>query len=113
MGIPTLTSHLSPHAIPIILGCSNHPNCPIHSHPSYQSKTNIIIDGPSFAYAIYKKLIINKSGSFNALEKVPSYHEIGEATLELLNGLERGGVVMYVELDFLKLKVLLLVFGTD
>lgn len=88
MGIPRLTAYLSPFAVTTILGrgeCDE--GCP-------HTNAKIIIDGPCFAYHVYHQLLAGANGDVDHFNAVPSYRELGEAALQLLQGLERGGVVM-------------------
>lgn len=94
MGIPRLTSYLSPYAKPTILGCQKK-DCPMHSFSIDCSRSRVILDGPAFAYTIYGRLIAGKADYLGPLAAVPSYDEVGKAALAFLGELEKCGVVMY------------------
>lgn len=69
------------------LGCDRHP-------PFNGQRIKAVIDGPSFAYCIYHRLIREKPDWLTAVEIVPSYDEVGKGALAFLNELESYGVVM-------------------
>ena len=97
MGIPRLASHLQPYAIPVTLGC-NDPGCKIHPDISSSvpfANQRFIIDGPSAAFFIYYKILAQKSHSLNALDAIPSYHELGNAIVVFFDELKTRGVEMY------------------
>lgn len=92
MGVPGLSKVLETYAVFTTigckaLGCERHP-----PHSSQRSK--IVIDGPSFAYCIYHRLIREKPDWLTAVEIMPSYDEVGNGALAFLNELESYGVVM-------------------
>lgn len=99
MGIPRLTTYLSPYAVPTILGCESQ-RCPNHPRGLEQSNSKIIIDGPSFAFEVYDRLITNKPSVLDILGAIPSYHEIGKAVLSFLEELEGCGLIMYASYAF-------------
>ena len=90
MGIPRLTSHLSPYAISTILGCEK-PDCNTHQTRTWQNDNKIIVDGPSFAYEIYNRIVVSET---DALDAIPTYDEIGKTAVCFLNELERCGLIM-------------------
>jgi hypothetical protein len=93
MGIPRLLGHLQTFAVPKILGCKTS-GCNEH-----QTHQNIIIDGPSLAFYIYYRILAHRSSSTNPVDAVPSYDELGQATLIFLDELRRHGAVMYDEIS--------------
>ena len=94
MGIPRLTSYLSPYAVSTVLGCQK-PGCLQHRLDDTDQSNEVIIDGPSFAYTIYERLIKNKPSYLDALGALPSYHETGLAFVWFLAELEKCGIIMY------------------
>ncbi len=93
MGIPRLTSHIQPYLIPTVLGCSTSNS---KSHPNSQNgPEKLIIDGPGLAYYLYYRLLAHKPDSLNSLDAVPSYDELGKATLIFLDELQAHHVTMY------------------
>ena len=90
MGIKGLSKDLESYAIPTTLGCKA-PGCENHrkGQPS-----RIVIDGPSFAYCIYQRLVRGKPEWLTAVESIASYHELGTGALAFLDELESYGVVM-------------------
>lgn len=93
MGIPYLTSNLSNYAIPTILGC-NEEDCATHLPGNNGFRTRVVVDGPSFAYAMYDRLVTNKP-DLDAFGVIPSYDEIGKAILSFLGELEKCNLIMY------------------
>jgi hypothetical protein len=89
MGILRLFSHVQTLAVSKTLGCKTS-GCEVH-----QLGQNIIIDGPSLAFYIYYRKVATRSPGTNPIDAIPSYHEIGEATLVFLRELRRHGAVMY------------------
>ena len=92
MGIPRLTSYLEPYSVPGLLGCDSFA-CPIHN-PQIHSSC-IIIDGPGLAYHIFYRILAHKPASWNAIDAMPTYQEIGELTVLYLQELEKRGVCLY------------------
>ena len=90
MGIPRLTSYLSPYAVLTILGCEK-PDYSTHQTRTGQDDNQIIIDGPSFAYEIYNRTVANR---VDALDTIPTYDEVGKTALQFLDELERCGLIM-------------------
>lgn len=91
MGIPGLTTHLKPYAVPTVVGCKT-PDCELHRSSNDSSATNIIIDGPSFAYAIYDRLLAHKPERLTGVEAMPSYDELGKGALAFLDELQSYGL---------------------
>ena len=93
MGIPRLTSFLSPYAVSTILS-SDSPTCPAPEESL--GKRKVVIDGPSFAYYVYHILLASIEGRSNANKWIlsPSYHDLGRVALAFLEKLEERGVVM-------------------
>ena len=90
MGISGLSKDLQSYAVPTILGCKTL-GCERHrkGQPS-----RIVIDGPSFAYCIYHRPVLEKSEWLTAVERIASYHELRNGALAFLDELESYGVVM-------------------
>ena len=93
MGVPRLATYLSPFAVLTVLGCERK-DCERHPRDT-NCTSHVIIDGPSFAYVLYDRLITNKPTESDALSAIPSYSEIGKATLRILGELEKCGLIMY------------------
>lgn len=61
----------------------------------------IVIDGPGMAYYIYSRVLAYKSSLIESIDNVPSidvipsYNELGKATLFFLDELRSRGAVMY------------------
>ena len=92
MGVPGLPKALEAYAVSTIIGCKT-PGCERHlSHNSQRSQ--VVIDGPSFAYYIYHRQIRQMPDWLTAVEIMLSYDEVGNDALAFLNGLESYGVVM-------------------
>ena len=89
MGIPRMFSHLQTLAVPQTLGCKTS-GCGEHLNLQ-----NIIIDGPSLAFYINYRILAQRSSSINSLDAIPSYIELGLATIAFLNELRSYGAVMY------------------
>ncbi|KAM0806018.1 XPG domain containing-domain-containing protein [Usnea florida] len=90
MGISRLSKNLEPYAVPTILGCKAL-GCEKH-HKGQPSR--IVIDGPSFAYCIYHRLVVEKPEWLTAVESIASYHELRNGALAFLDELESYGVVI-------------------
>lgn len=89
MGIPRMFGHLQPLAVPQTLGCKTS-GCSEH-----QNGQNIIIDGPSLAFYINYRILAQRSSSTNPFDAIPSYTELGKATLAFLDELRKHGAGMY------------------
>lgn len=77
MGIPRLITYLEPYATPAELnGCK------------------VIIDGPGLAYHIYYRLLASKSRTDNAIYGAPSYRQLGESAVHLLDELQKRNVTV-------------------
>jgi hypothetical protein len=89
MGIRRLMSDLLPYATPAIIGQAAGPA------QDEASVTNIVIDGPSLAYFIYRKL-----ATYRALEagtgpaRLPTYAEVGKAYSFFLSELTSHGATV-------------------
>lgn len=94
MGIPRLTTQISPYGVPITYKKQAQGSLEVVA----ESAGDVIIDGPSFAYYIHKLCLTTKSNARNALEALPTYPELGETAVEWLRQLETFGLRMYVEL---------------
>ena len=94
MGIPGLSKPLKHYAVSTTAGCKT-PHCEEHKPADSDSTRNIMIDGPSFAYSIYHRLIIRKPEWLTAVEAMPSYEELGQGAVAFLNELEGYGLKMY------------------
>ena len=92
MGIRRLTSCLEPYSVPGLLGCRDLP-CPTHS-PQIHSNC-VIIDGPGLAYHVFYRILAHKPESWNALDAMPTYKEVGELTILWLRELRMHGVWVY------------------
>ena len=90
MGIRRLTTYLEPYATAATIGCSNS-TCSVHE----DGPTSMVIDGPGLAYHIFYRILAWKPASWHALDALPSYKEIGDATLLFLQELSKHGIVMY------------------
>lgn len=77
MGIPHLTTFLRPYAGSGTL-----------------AGRNAVIDGPGLAYHIYYLCLSRRPSARSPFEAVPTYEEIGKASLEWLNALQTSGVIM-------------------
>lgn len=94
MGIPRLSGHIRPYGVPTILSCSK-PDCRLHAQ-----NTKIVIDGPGLAHYIHFRLLEYKSsllkfdGDVPSIDIIPSYHELGHATLAFLDELSSRGALM-------------------
>ena len=92
MGIRRLTSCLEPYSVPVLLGSGNFLD-PSHS---LQIHSNcIIIDGPGLAYHIFYRILAFKPESWNILDALPTYKEIGELTIIFLRELRERGIWLY------------------
>lgn len=89
MGILRLFSHLHTLAIPRTLGCKTS-GCDEH-----RIRPKIIIDGPSLAFYINYRILAQRPSSMNPIDAIPSYTELGKATLAFLEELQRHGALMY------------------
>ena len=99
MGVPHLSTLLSPYAVLTSLGCERL-NCSTHHSGLRQrgDSDRLIIDGPSFVYEVYYRLLDRSTNDFpspNPLNAIPSYDEIGRSALSFLAALERCGLTMY------------------
>ena len=94
MGIPGLTRFLSPYALQTILGFEN-PEYPIHVSKDESQRRKVIIDGPALAHMVYRQMIASAPDQAKTLARIPTYDQIGERVLTLLQKLERYGVAMY------------------
>ena len=92
MGIPGLSKRLENYAVSTIIGCKTE-GCERHTFQTGQP-SRIVIDGPSFAFCIYYRLIQAKPEWLTALEIIPSYEEVGNGALAFLNELESYRVIM-------------------
>lgn len=76
--------------------CNEHPKNP-----------KIVIDGPGLAYYIYFRVLAYKSSCMEniaaipSIDVIPSYDELGKATLVFLDELRSRGAVMYILQPFL------------
>lgn len=87
-----MSKPLETYAVSTIVGCKT-PEC--ERHPSHNGRRiEIVVDGPSFAYCIYHRLIREKPDWLTAVEILPSYDEVGKGALAFLNEVESYGVVM-------------------
>ena len=91
MGIPRLTTQISPYGEPV--------TWTKQEQDATNHQGDVIIDGPSFAYYIHKLCLANKSNARNALEALPTYPELGEAAITWLKQIETFGFRMYVYLQ--------------
>lgn len=94
MGIPGLSKPLKPYAVATTVGCKTS-LCEEHKPAHSEWNRGIIIDGPSFAYSIYHRLIIQKPEWLTAVEAMPSYEELGQGAIAFLNELEDYGLKVY------------------
>ncbi len=92
MGVPGLSKALKPYSTPTTVGCKTD-GCTEH-RPQYDGRRAVIIDGPSFAYCIYQRVIAQKPEWLTAIEAIPSYDELGMGAIAFLHELERYGLVM-------------------
>lgn len=92
MGIPGMSKPLEAYATSTTIGCKT---LGCDRHPPFNGqRIKAVIDGPSFAYCIYHRLIREKPDWLTAVEIVPSYDEVGKGALAFLNELESYGVVI-------------------
>ena len=94
MGVPGLSKPLKPYAVSTTVGCKT-PLCEEHKPAHSESSRNIIIDGPSFAYSIYHRLIVQKPEWLTAVEAMPSYEELGQGAIAFLNEMVDYGLKVY------------------
>lgn len=94
MGIPGLSKPLKPYAVSTTVGCKTL-LCSEHKPAPSESSINIIIDGPSFAYSIYHRLIVQKPEWLTAVEAMPSYEELGQGAVAFLDEMEEYGLKVY------------------
>ena len=92
MGVPGLSKALKPYSTPNIVGCKN-VECYQHRLQN-DSKRAIIVDGPSFAYCIYRKITTQKPDWLRAIDTVPTYEELGIGAIAFLDELRYYGLVM-------------------
>ena len=92
MGIHGLSKVLETYAVSTTIGCKTL-GCERHP-PRNGQRSKIVIDGPSFAYCIYHRLIRGKPDWLTGVEIIPSYDEVGNGALAFLNELESDGAVM-------------------
>ena len=93
MGIPHLAQLLQPYAVSTVLGCKT-PACKKHKLQQGILEREIIIDGPGLAYHVYYKILAHKPRTLNAVDAIPSYSEIGNATITFLDELVSYGLRM-------------------
>lgn len=55
----------------------------------------VVVDGPGLCYHIHYKCLGRRGDSRNSLEAAPSYGELGEATIEWLDGLRGSGAIVW------------------
>ena len=79
MGIPHLTTYLSPYATRQEL-----------------SGRDIVVDGPGFAYHIYYTCLRARPQAPNSLEAAPSYEELQNTSHAWLDKLRDCGIIMWV-----------------
>lgn len=85
MGIPHLIAQIRPYAKSIswtaeVRGADD------------KKRDNLIIDGPSLAYYIYHRCLATKTDARTALDAIPTYTELGKATVEWLEKMETFGL---------------------
>lgn len=80
--------HLEAFAESVVLGCKTQ-KCV--KHPMHQ---DVIIDGPSFAYYIYYRVLAHKPLHLGPMDAIPSYTELGKAALSFLDELIDFGIVV-------------------
>lgn len=102
MGIPRMFSHLQSLAVPKTLGCKTD-GCTEHPFGP-----TIIIDGPSLAFYVNYRILAHRSPSTNPIDAVPSYNELGKATLAFLDEFQQHGLTMYEASQFIALELPLL-----
>ncbi|KAL9635801.1 MAG: hypothetical protein Q9204_002487 [Flavoplaca sp. TL-2023a] len=85
MGIPRFASYLHPYSSYTTLGYKNSP-CDDNNGDIVHSP-KFIVDGPALAYHIYYRLV-HRSHATGAFDALPSYHQIGQATIAFLSELE-------------------------
>ena len=88
MGISHLITLLHPYGKLATLGG----NVKLQAPSLTCKQTKVIIDGPSLTYHVYYRLLAHRSS--DAIDALPSYHEIGRAFRAFLNLLQDHGVVM-------------------
>lgn len=90
MGIPRLTAFTAPYAVSKVIGCDN----PDGGKHSLGKNRKVIIDGPALAYTIHDRLMKYRSRKYHGLAAVPTYEDLGNATLAFLSKMEEHGVQM-------------------
>lgn len=89
MGIPRLLSLLEPYGEHVSVTSDD---------SSDKHKTNVIIDGPAFAFHIYDICLALTPNARNAFEALPSYKLLGDVAIQWLNQLESFPFRMYAYL---------------
>ena len=90
MGIRGLTKHLLPYAEWKVLGNSAED----HSGSSCHEAKNVVIDGPSLAFFIYRRLLAHTLDGSSILGSIPSYGMLGRAAVAFLEQLQSCGLIM-------------------
>ena len=90
MGIQGLTKQLLPYAEWKVLGdpAKDHSGNPCHA------AKNVIIDGPSLAFFIYRRLLAHRLDGSSIIDSVPHYKMLGRATIAFLQQLQSCGLIM-------------------
>jgi hypothetical protein len=95
MGIPRLTSLLHPYSSTVTF-VSPSDDTNLKQKQQHQSRRLAVIDGPSLAYHVLKRILANrpKETARNAFEVVPDYQEIQDETLRVAEAFEACGFEM-------------------
>ena len=90
MGVRGLTKHLLPYAEWKALG---NPAEGQSGSPCHEGR-NVVIDGPSLAFFIYRRLLTHNLNGSNVLDSIPSYSMLGRAAVAFLKQLQSCGLIM-------------------
>ena len=90
MGVRGLTKHLLPYAEWKALGTL----AEVHSAKPCHEAKNIVIDGPSLAFFIYRRLFAHNLIGSSILDSIPSYRVLGGAVVAFLQQLQSCGLIM-------------------
>ena len=87
MGLPHLMHHLQTYGERVIF------HKPVEGgRPDGDTPTQAVIDGPALAYHVYYICLSKRGGARNALEAIPSYHELGRVAVSWLDQIEQYGI---------------------
>lgn len=90
MGIRGLTKHLLPYAEIRVLGNPAEGQ----SGSPYHEGRNVVIDGPSLAFFIYRRLLAHSLDGSSIIDSIPSYSMLGRAAVAFPQQLQASGLMM-------------------